>query len=52
MGAVRRKRDEMKAMCSRKLYVVERRVAHMSAGDVRALQCASGDGDEMLQPPH
>ena len=54
MGAVRRKRDEMKAMCSGKLYGVERLVAHMAVQqeDVRALQCASSDDDEMLQPPH
>ena len=54
MGAVWRKRNKMKAMCSGKLYGVERLVAHMPVQqeDVRVLQCASSDGDEMLQPPH
>ena len=54
MGAVRRKRDEMKAMCFGKLHGVDRLVAHMPVQqeDVKALQCASSDGDEMLQPPH
>jgi len=54
MGTVRRKCDEMKAMCSGKLYGVEHLVAHMAVQqeDVRALQCAPTEGDEMLQPPH